>query len=287
MDYTEYSEVYGEKTDFYYALFSDLHADAPSFARKEFIADANKYKEKGARFWFNGDVFDMIVSTDRKRYSRASDQFDEDAQVNARIDFVTTLLTPYVNDIDFIGIGNHEVSAVKYDGVDLIKMLVANLNRIRDPKLPPIQRGSYQGFLRLWFRDKTGKRTKQYVVYREHGKGGASPVTKGTIGIQRLHTTYQADLYWVGHSHNDLTDKGAWSIYPDVSGKIVQKRKRSVITGGYNQGFIQRNLGVNDYYRSGFPEEKFLVPTSIGSALLHLSVPRTHMTSEVEAEIIS
>ena len=285
MDYTEYSVKVTEKNDFYYALFSDLHVDAPTFAKGLFISDAEKYKALGARFLFNGDIFDAILPTDRKRYSRGNDEVNEDAQINARVDIVAKLLKPYVDYIDFIGIGNHEVSAVKYDSVDLIKMLVAELSKYRDPKLPPIQRGSYQGFLRIWFRTDSGA-TRQYVIYREHGKGGNSPVTKGTIGIQRLHTTFLADLYWVGHSHNDLTDK-AWTIFPDTSGKIVKRRKRSVITGGYNEGFVQRNLKDDMYYRSAFPEEKFLIPTSLGSALLHITVPKCHKTSEVDVEIIS
>lgn len=178
MDYSEYSFNYSKQNDFYFALFSDLHLDSPSFAKDAFIKDANKYHELGARFFINGDVFDGILPTDRKRYTRANDGFDEDAQVNARVDHAVKILKPYVNDIDFIGIGNHEASLVKYDGVDMVKFLVSELSRYRDSSLPPIQRGSYQGFLRLWFRDNDGG-TKQYVVYRDHGKGGGFACYKG------------------------------------------------------------------------------------------------------------
>ena len=85
MDYTEYSVKVAEKNDFYYALFSDLHVDAPSFAKSLFIADAEKYKALGARFLFNGDIFDAILPTDRKRYSRGNDEVNEDAQINAKL----------------------------------------------------------------------------------------------------------------------------------------------------------------------------------------------------------
>lgn len=284
MDYTEYRCDYSDNQDFYFGLFSDLHLDAPSFAFNAFKYDADKYQSKGARFFFNGDVFDGILPTDHKRYSRGDDQFDEDAQINARIDHAVKILKPYVNNIDFIGIGNHEASLVKYDHVDMVKLLVSELARLRDQALPPIQRGGYQGFLRLWFSDK-GQATRQYVIYRDHGKGGASPVTKGTIPLQRLHTTYVADLFWLGHTHTDLTDKSAWTIYPDNSGKIIKKHKRSVITAGYNEGFRQRDLTGDMCYRNSFPEEKFLAPTGIGSALLHIEVPKRHDASGVIAEI--
>jgi len=284
MDYSEYNFSYSKQNDFYFGLFSDLHIDSTSFAKAAFIKDADKYQSMGARIFINGDVFDSILPTDHKRYSRGNDDFNEDAQINARIDYAVKILKPYVNNIDFIGIGNHEVSAVKYDHVDLIKLLVSELARYRDSSLPAIQRGGYQGFLRLWFRDGSGA-TRQYVIYREHGKGGASPVTKGTINIQRLHTTFVADLFWLGHTHTSIAENSEWTIYPDNSGKIIKKQKRSVITAGYNEGFIQRDLTGDTLYRSSFPEEKFLAPTGIGSALLHINVPSGHGTCEVNAEI--
>jgi hypothetical protein len=275
MDFTEYRYYSKNKPDFYFALFSDLHADSSTFQRAAFKRDADKYAALGARFLFNGDLFDAILPSDRKRYTRGNDAFTEDAQINQRIKFVYDLLLPYVDLIDFIGIGNHEASIVKYSGADLVAFLVRDLNLARDKKLPPIQRGGYQGFLRLIFSDspKLNEHIRIYDIYREHGKGGAAPVTKGTINIQRLHTTYLADLYWLGHSHTDITDKTAWTVYPDRSGKIVRKRKRSVITAGYQGSFEQRNLTEGEYYRNGFPEEKFLIPSGEGSALLHIRVP--------------
>jgi len=286
MDYTEYRYDYTNVQDFYFGLFSDLHIDSPRFAKEQFVADANKAVERGARIFINGDIFDAILPTDRKRYTRGNDGFDEDAQINQRVEFAAKILLPYVNHIDFIGIGNHEASIVKYDHVDMVKLLVSELAKQRYAGLPPIQRGSYQGFLRLWFKQGDGA-VRQYVIYRDHGKGGASPVTKGTIPLNRIHTTFLADLYWLGHSHTDITDKTAWTIYPDNAGKIIRKRKRSVITAGYQEGFIQRNLGPDDYYRTDFVEEKFLVPTGLGSAMLHITVPKSHDRPIVEAEVIS
>lgn len=285
MDYTEHRHDSRGREDFYFALFSDLHADSASFAAREFKADADKALSRGARFLINGDLFDAILPTDHKRYTRANDGFDEDAQINARIDRVYRLLLPYVNSIDFIGIGNHESSIVKYSGADLVAFLVRDLNQARDKSLPPIQRGGYQGFLRLKFSE--GKQhTREFVIYREHGKGGAAPVTKGTINIQRLHTTYQADCYWLGHTHTDIIDKTAWSIYPDRAGRIVRKRKLSIITAGYQGCFNQRNLTDGVYYQSSYPEEKFLAPTGMGMATLHIRVPAAH-DAPLEVETIN
>lgn len=287
MDYTEYRYSSRRKSDHYFALFSDLHADSPTFDRKAFIADADRYQALGARFLFNGDLFDAILPSDKKRYTRGRDEINEDAQVNARIKRVRDLLLPYVDSIDFLGYGNHEASIVKYSGVDLVALLCLQLNAARDKKLPPIKRGGYQGFLRLIFSGAPDLRshTREYVIYRDHGKGGNAPVTKGTINIQRLHTTYVADLYWLGHTHTDIVDRTAWTIYPDRSGRIIKKRKRSVITAGYQDCFKQRDLKTeDDLYRSDFAEERFLIPTGLGSALLHIVVS-SHNGDPLLAEV--
>jgi hypothetical protein len=286
LDYCEFNFDYSQNNEFYYGLMSDLHLDSVHFAKEKFTKDADECVNHNARILINGDVFDAIIPTDRKRYVRGSDNFNEDAQINARIEFAVKILKPYVDYIDFIGIGNHEASIVKYDGVDLVKMLVHELSLYRSKELLPIQRGSYQGFIRLWFKDK-GSAVRQFVIYREHGKGGASPVTKGTINIQRLHTTFIADCYWLGHSHTSIVDSTPWTIYADNSGHIVKKQKRSVITAGYNEGFTQRNLGENDFYRNDFVEEKFLAPTGIGYAMLHITVPRSHGDMDLDVKIIN
>jgi len=139
----------------------------------------------------------------------------------------------------------------------------------------------------LRFSENGKSNSRSYIVYREHGKGGAAPVTKGTINIQRLHTTFVADLYWLGHSHTDIVDKTPWTIYPDRNGNIIRKQKRSVITAGYQGCFEQRDLKKdNDYYRASFPEEKFLIPSGQGSALLHIATSRSH-SDLLQAEITS
>lgn len=285
MDYTEYYFDYSKQKQFYFALFSDLHIDSKHFARAMFQKDIGQAVAQGARVLINGDVFDAIIPSDRKRYVRSGDVTSEDAQVNARIEIALKELKPWADNIDFIGFGNHEATMVKFNGIDLIEMLVRRLQEYRNPELPPIQRGSYQGFLRIWFRDTTGA-TRQFVIYREHGKGGSSPVTRGTINIQRLHTTYIADLYWLGHSHTDVVDRSAWTIYPDGAGRIQRRRKLSVITAGYNEGFVQRNLRGKGLYQSEFPEEKFLAPTGLGFAMLKLTLSASHQNTEVKAEII-
>ena len=286
MDYCEWRYDYSTKNEFYFGLFSDLHIDSVHFAKDKFIADMNESVAHNARILINGDVFDGILPTDRKRYARGQDQFNEDAQINSRIDYAVKLLKPYVDYIDFIGIGNHEASLVKYDNVDMLKLLASELSKYRNLKLPPIKRGSYQGFLRFWFEAKGGA-VRQYVIYRDHGKGGASPVTKGIINFNRVHTTFIADTYWLGHTHSSVIDNSTWTIYPDNSGKIIKKQKRSIITAGYNEGFIQRNLGNDDCYRNDFVEEKFLAPTGMGYAMLYLKVPKSHENTIIDAKVIN
>jgi hypothetical protein len=60
----------------------------------------------------------------------------------------------------------------------------------------------------------------------------------------------------------------------------------TVITAGYQDSFIQRNLTDGECYRNAYPEERFLLPGGIGSALLHINVPGAS-NEMIQAEITS
>ena len=267
------SQDYTDEKTFYFGLFSDLHLDAKGHDRQQFESDMDYVICKNGRIFVNGDIFDAIMPTDRKRYSRSGDVFESDAQINAKVDYAFTRLKPYADYIDYLGFGNHEVSAVKYNNSDMIAMLARELNRERSSSLKPIARSGYNGFINLSFSRGNGA-TRRVVIYRDHGKGGNSPVTKGTISLNRLYTTYIADIYWLGHSHVSLVDsKSQWSIGVSSQGNLFRKNKIGIITPGYNRNFDEKNYDKDsDYYELNFAEERFYAPTGIGYGLLEVDL---------------
>jgi len=282
MDVSRFDYEYSDRKDFHFALMSDIHMDSPGFDKARFTADMDNTANKGGKAFFNGDLVDAIFPTDRKRYARSANANAEDAQINGLAQSIAEQLAPYADIIDYIGIGNHEVSIVKFNNLDIIALIVMLLNQKRSKKIPPIKRGGYVGFINLVFSRK-GDAVRRYVIYRDHGKGGNSPVTKGTIGLNRLYGTYDADVYWLGHSHQSILDSTSqWSIGVTPQGKLYQKNKVGIITPGYSVNFGEREYNNDsDYYRLNFPEERFYAPTGIGYGQLDINLTGDNLKARI------
>lgn len=272
---------YTERKRFAVGLMSDLHLDAKGHDKARFNDDMDYIKEQDGIVLINGDLVDAILPTDRKRYSRAGDALEEDAQLNELCQYAFERLKPYANQIAYIGYGNHEATAVKYNNFDILQLVTYLLNQERDKSLQPIQRGGYTGFVELVFR-RNNSATRRFVIYRDHGKGGNSPVTKGMIPLARLYSTYQADLYWLGHSHQSLIDPASqWTIGVTGNGEVYRKYKIGIVTPGYHRNFETRNYTDHTLYRNNFPEERFFAPTGIGYGLLELDLSKDIITPKV------
>lgn len=281
MDITRFDYDYSDNKVFTFGLLSDIHIDSPGFDESRFISDMDYLASKDAAVFINGDLVDGIFPTDRKRYSRSANPCNEDAQINSVAEYVANKLMQYADYIDYIGIGNHEATIVKYNNVDIIKMIVDILNSKRSKELEPIRRSGYVGFINLAFSRKK-EAVRRFVLWRDHGKGGASPVTKGTILLNRLYTTYDADMYWLGHSHQSLIDPNSqWSIGVTPFGNMYRKNKIGLITPGYSVNFAEREYNESTLYRSNFPEEKFFAPTGLGCGILELDLTGDKIASKV------
>jgi hypothetical protein len=231
----------------------------------------------GARLIFNGDLADFITVKD-PRYNKAKDKAVLAGIINEQIEFVVDFLTPYVDDIDLIGIGNHEDVLIKHYGIDALRFVLRDLNRIREErKLPPIHYGSYRGF--MVYRFKAGKKISNLVIMRHHGGGGNAPVTGGAIDLYRLMTGFDADLYFVGHKH-----KATYREEPIVkikgSGAIYQKMRKAIMTPGF-----QEPLNISDFDLVGGEcsyEDKFYNTNPTGWGLVEIRPRWTTISMELD-----
>lgn len=194
------------------------------------------------------------MPSDIKRYSRGSDIGDTDGKINEAIEKAESLFLPYVNNIDVIGFGNHEVSVLKYHHIDVIRMLIGFLNRKRDPSLPPIRHGGYTGYIRFVFEGPEKTLCRKFDIFYNHGQGGSAEVTDGIIDAKRRLYT-RADLIWLGHKHK------RWAIEIDPEeglsdkGNIYIKKRWAVMTGTYSKSAGETN-STKDGYKINFGDEK-------------------------------
>lgn len=268
---------YSKNKSYNFLFASDLHLDAHDHNRKRMLADFDQGLEAQARFYIGGDTMDMILPTDAKRYVRGSDIQESQAQINEIVNKAVRVLKPYVNNIDAIGMGNHESSVLKYHSVDPVQWLVQELNHIRDPKLLPIFHLGYTGYIVHNYHYSDKNAVRRLKIAHHHGVGGASPVTKGIIDFNRFVNSTDADIYWLGHKHTSPIDPGMERMHLDKNNQPFIKTLKAFYTAGYKGGHIHKQLGTYGY-TPDFSTERFLNHSSCGCV---------HMTTYIAASGIA
>ncbi|MCQ2574524.1 MAG: metallophosphoesterase [Alphaproteobacteria bacterium] len=226
-------------------LFSDIHFDSPDCDRETLKAHLDACVKDGRYILFNGDFFDAIILSDRKR-SAAHLIENTDQQLNIKLQNACDFLEPYQKHIIFMGRGNHEESIMKYNGIDLLQMLTTMLNKGEDHK---ILYGNYANFLRFTFKIKANRKEEHYDIFAHHGCGGSAPATKGMLDFGALTKGINADLLWLGHKHNALIDYSAPVMHIDKDGEVVMKNRQCIETPSYQKG---RTIDYNANFAERF-----------------------------------
>lgn len=255
------------------ALVSDLHIGAPQVDYDAMTADLEAAKDRGYRLSINGDVLDCILPKDMKRFT--PDSLHERLQgkkdvLGAQIKWAIEILRPYAHLIDMIGIGNHEAAVEKYHGLDPMKPILAELQKLAKHR---IWYGGYGGFIQYTLQPR-GKKAPAapFEIYYHHGSGGASPVTGGTIGLTRKATMAYADILWLGHSHNRVHRHIAFLACPPAGSNTLERQCRCIITGAYMDTYTEQTQ--EDYWendrRSNYAADAGLAPQGKGGARVAL-----------------
>ena len=258
-----------KQATFPFAFFSDIHLDSGNHSAKQFAYDISEAVEKDCRIYIGGDLGEIILPTDQKRYDKGRDTIGPDAAINYIVEMHFEALRPYVDYIDWIGWGNHEDSALKYNNYDVIRGVITLLNHVRQKSLAPIHHGGYKSYIRWRFSHGENRHTKTVDVLHYHGKGGNSPVTKGMIDINRLRCHYVADVYWLGHKHTNIADPDS-KIVLAQNDMIKRKQVISFFTAGYQESFKQEDYNKSGYVRNF--EDTLMGGTTTGFAMLEVRI---------------
>jgi len=261
---------YARNSSKYIALFSDTHIANPYHNRELLQEELEEAKELDAKILLNGDIVDALLHGDRKRFNMSSGTYGNvDNALNRMIEEAVDVLSPFANNIVMIGIGNHETAVIKHHSFDIIQELVKNLNDKRTEQIEePIVHGGYEGFFCFKFKMSSTAGRCSYKIYYSHGQGGAAPVTQGAIDLVRKQFA-EADVIWLGHKHNKLAH-----FYPHISvnqkmDKIISRPIIGVVTACYLNNIHQYDIKESGY-KLDFSEEKMMVPSSQGNAIIWL-----------------
>ncbi len=263
-----------------FTLMSDLHVGARNVDYELIAHELEQAKKNKDRILLNGDVFDMILVQDRKRYR--SDVLHpkllgRNDLVDAAVEWGVKILAPYADMIDMIGVGNHEDCVSKFHGTDVTKNLVYELRKLRKDKEHFIHYGGYTGFIdhRISYNGDKGHvkdRRKRFVIYYHHGAGGNAPITKGMIDFSRLGWV-DADVIWLGHRHARLASSVLHLSCPLAGNDPVNKEIRHIQTGAYFDTYCgQSQASLEEHGRiTNYAADMKVVPQGKGGARVLLS----------------
>lgn len=219
-------------------LMGDLHCGSEDTAEDKIKEDLEEGRKNKAHICINGDWGEWIWKAD-PRHTPSNDKFAaQDDYQKSLLDRTEKILAPYANMIEVIGGGNHEFEFQKRHGIDVTSALIERLQKHRKNK-PYIKHGGYSGFIVIEYQRKTEKNNVGslfYTIYYNHGQGGTSEVTLGTIDLQRYMTKVQSDLVWLAHKHQKVLAPSMNVIYVNrrsVGLGISEQTRCGVITGGY------------------------------------------------------
>lgn len=256
-------------------LCSDTHIGNALFHEELFKQQFEKAVDKGCDIFINGDILDLIVTNDKKRYRKSKDQFENDDIVNRQIDLGVKFLKPYAKNIKGIGIGNHGTAYFSHHSFDPISALIRELRH----ENPDIRYMGYQGFLVFTGQHGKNGNIKKYIIFYNHGQGGAAEISKGSIGLDR-RIYIDADMIWMGHVHQKKLESLPNRYYLDKAYKVQEKEVKGLITGCFLQNFEQYDIDKTGY-KSGYGPERMRRPQARGGAYLTLSEYSNNIYSEV------
>ena len=218
---------YSGTSELGFRLMSDLHIGARNVDYGLIKEELEEAKSLGDRILINGDVFDMILVQDKKRFRqdvlhpRIAGKSDT---INAAVEWGAELLSPYADMIDMVGIGNHEechdseteiltsVGWVRLEELnDMYEVASYQIGKgcIEFAKPLKIHRYYYNGSMVSFKNAHTDilVTPKHRMLFRPHSFKPSAKRHKGMGGIAK-------------------TPSGKWRARRTVKGKVVQGRVR-------------------------------------------------------------
>lgn len=262
--------LYGPDSEQGLRLISDTHFGS-AIADEELVrGELEEARLLGDRVLLGGDIFDVILPSDRRRYTPGAvhPRFrGRDDLLNAVVEWAAEFLAPYAHLIDVVGVGNHETEAVYRHCYDPVRALVKSLNA-DDPNRTPIAEAGYTAYVQYALKpEEAGGRTGRFTVWYHHGSGKTASAAGALKNLRTKASYFQADLYWSGHSHT-RTCATERVLRPGRGGRVLAKDVKLVVTGSYCHAYgTQGRRSVQGRGRkSNYASDLAVPPSGLGGA---------------------
>jgi hypothetical protein len=270
-----YIKLYVPEQLFYAA--SDIHFGIKNCDIDAFKKELEEAKERNARIILNGDVFDAIFPRGDPRWNPSlliPQLVDRDDAPLYAVQLMADILNPCINQIDMIGMGNHEYAVYKYNQINMTDLLVMMLNQRLNGN-HKILYGGYTGYLGYGIGDKN--HYKALKILYHHGSGGSSPVTKGMIDVNRKEVNWDYDIFLFAHKHNRfaVSNGRIQPVFRKDGGYIYWTDNRAIQTGSF-----YRNYSASKDEGTKIPpyeEVKEHQPKPIGGVFFNVKLERAYI----------
>ncbi len=243
----------GEQT---YLLISDCHWDAPECYLGLLHKHLKEARERNALIIDAGDFWEAISGRDDPRGSKGTVR-EEHCHVNYLDRLVDDAIEEFQPDLDlfaYMGTGNHEQAILVRKETDLTARFIEKANTIRKQRgIGPIHRAGYMGAIRFLFNCYGSRLSHNMLV--DHGTGGNSPITKGTIAAQRRQATFHGfSLVLSGHIHQKFSLPEVVVRLNESTGRIEEHPMEHIQVGSYKRDFRTDGTATWHMMKSGKPK---------------------------------
>jgi len=221
---------------------SDLHIESANFELGAF--DRLMKEREGHRVLLLGDVMDLVVPTDLKRWRSSvqdSSIAGRDDWFNAALDLAVERLAKSGAQYDLVIPGNHEDEYIKRHGTDVTSMIARELR---------CSRGGYSGIICYVLRPTSAsgepfKHSVKLPILYHHGAWGGR-VMKGFGGARDWARAFDNwAIFCYGHNHQATVHREVgFRVTP--KGRLEEFPRYFVCTGSWVENFSDD--GKNTHY---------------------------------------
>lgn len=204
-------------------VLSDVHIGHSACDEHLLGSWVNKIKETENGYWIGlGDMADCISRIDPRYREESIAPWlrGVSAIVSEQRKRLLDVLSPIADRCLAYLKGNHEYT-MERAGIDVYLSVAENLSGPNGKQSVAL---GVSGFIRLGIRREHagGYSTKDVIFYAHHGHGGGQLAGSKALRLERLPSSYSADVYLLGHNHARMVmQKEVWTV--NARGRIIIK----------------------------------------------------------------
>ena len=207
-------------------FIGDCHLGSPQFDRLRFEKMLEYCLKNNFYVLLMGDLIEMAT-----RNSVGAGVYEQEYIGQSQYEQMVEYLKPLAHKKLIVGtlMGNHEERVYKDTGIDIGKAFA------RELKVPYLGNACWNIF-------SVG--SQRYTIYSLHGRTGSRFDGTALLALERISTSFFADIVCMGHTHKLITSSVV--IQRVTHNKVVECKKHLVITGSFLKydGSYGQTLGL-------------------------------------------